>query len=174
MYMADRISPERRSWLMSRVAAKNTTPELAVRRQAHAMGLRFRLHRRDMPGSPDLVFPKYRTVVFVHGCFWHRHVGCSKATMPTSSVEYWSAKFERNLERDAWALQSLEKAGWRVLTIWECDAKHPDKIAIILARVADSEKIYGPSGGMRFAATSNEHLRYYASQSSQSAIGQSR
>ncbi|MCO5160014.1 MAG: very short patch repair endonuclease [Mesorhizobium sp.] len=126
---------------MSRVAAKNTTPELAVRRQAHAMGLRFRLHRRDLPGCPDLVFVKYRTVVFVHGCFWHRHVGCSKATTPKSSVEYWKAKFERNEHRDAWALRALEKAGWRVLTIWECDTRHSDKVASILAQVTVPEEI---------------------------------
>lgn len=140
MRMADRISAERRSWLMSRVAAKNTTPELAVRRQAHAMGLRFRLHRRDLPGCPDLVFPKYRTVIFVHGCFWHRHAGCSKATTPKSRVEYWSAKFERNLARDAWALRALEEAGWHVLIVWECAARQPDKIASILAQVKVSEE----------------------------------
>lgn len=138
--MADRISVERRSWLMGRVTAKNTTPELAVRRQAHAMGLRFRLHRRDLPGCPDLVFPKYRTVVFVHGCFWHRHAGCSKATTPKTNVEYWGAKFERNLERDTWAIQALEKAGWRVLTVWECDAKWSDRIAKILARVPEENR----------------------------------
>lgn len=136
--MVDRIPVERRSWLMSRVAAKNTTPELAVRRHAHAVGLRFRLHRRDLPGCPDLVFPKYRTVLFVHGCFWHRHEGCSKATMPKSSVEYWNAKFERNKERDAWALRALRNLGWRALILWECEAKQSEKVANVLARVAAS------------------------------------
>lgn len=139
--MADRISSERRSLLMSRIAAKNTTPELAVRALAHAMGFRFRLHRRDLPGTPDLVFPKYRTVVFVHGCFWHRHSGCSKATTPKSNVEYWKAKFERNVERDIRAIRALGESGWRVLTVWECDAKQPDKIACVLAQMTSFKEI---------------------------------
>lgn len=94
--MVDRLTPERRSWLMSRVAGKNTTPELRVRRAAYALGLRFRLHRKDLPGKPDLVFPRRRLVVFVHGCFWHRHPGCRKATSPKSRTEFWFGKFAAN------------------------------------------------------------------------------
>ena len=133
--MVDRISSEHRSWLMSRVAAKNTLPELIVRRQAHAMGFRFRLHRRDLSGRPDLVFPKHRTVLFVHGCFWHRHPGCPKATTPKSRVDYWGAKFERNRERDALALRALEKLGWRALILWECETKDPKKIERVLTQM---------------------------------------
>ncbi|BAK67355.1 very short patch repair endonuclease [Sphingobium sp. SYK-6] len=121
--MVDRLTPERRSWLMSRVRGKSTMPEMAVRRMAHAMGMRFRLHRRDLPGRPDLVFPRYRTVLFVHGCFWHRHAGCRKATSPKSRTEYWQAKFEGNVARDERNETQLIRMGWRVLTIWECDTK---------------------------------------------------
>src|SRR5271166_5690450 len=96
----DRLTPEHRSWLMSRVGAKDTSPEMRVRRASHALGFRFRLHRVDLPGTPDLVFPKHRMILFVHGCFWHRHAGCKKATSPKSRVEYWQEKFDRNVERD--------------------------------------------------------------------------
>lgn len=130
----DRLSPERRSALMSRVRGKNTSPELRVRRLAHAMGLRFRLHRRDLPGTPDIVLPKYNTVVFVHGCFWHRHPGCRKATTPKSNVDFWEAKFLRNVERDQTNRLLLEKAGWRVIVIWECETKS-ETVASILESI---------------------------------------
>lgn len=120
---------------MSRVSAKDTTPELAVRKQAHAMGLRFRLYRRDLPGRPDLVFPKHRTAVFVHGCFWHRHPNCRKATMPKTRTDYWHAKLRRNSERDAEALKALEELGWRTLVLWECETKDPDNIEKLLSAV---------------------------------------
>ncbi len=109
---------------MSRVRGKNTLPEMTVRRLAHAMGMRFRLHRRDLPGCPDLVFPRYHTVVFVHGCFWHRHSDCPKATSPKSRTEYWQTKFEANVSRDEKNEIELIRMGWRVLTIWECDTKN--------------------------------------------------
>lgn len=125
----DRLTPERRSWLMSRVKSKDTTPELRVRKVAHALGLRFRLHRSDLPGRPDLVFPKYRTVIFVHGCFWHRHPGCSKASTPKTSTEMWQAKFKRNVERDAENIAQLSGLGWRTAVIWECETKSPDLLA---------------------------------------------
>lgn len=127
--MVDRLTPERRSWLMSRVKSKNTTPELRVRKAAHAMGLRFRLHRIDLPGRPDLVFPKHRTVIFVHGCFWHRHIDCPKASTPKTSVEMWQAKFKRNVERDAQNIAQLSAMGWRAIVIWECETKSPDVLA---------------------------------------------
>ncbi len=128
----DRLTPERRSWLMSRVRARDTSTEMRVRRAAHAMGLRFRLHRRDLPGTPDLVFPKHRLAMFVHGCFWHRHPGCKKATTPKSRVRYWQSKFERNVERDRRAVAELEAIDWRVAVIWECESKNVKKLNHIL------------------------------------------
>src|SRR3954451_665162 len=103
--------PSLRSWTMAQVRSKNTKPEVAVRKAAHALGLRFRLHGRDLPGTPDLVFSGHRTAVFVHGCFWHRH-GCARATTPASNVAYWAAKFERNVARDARNAAQLRKLGW--------------------------------------------------------------
>jgi DNA mismatch endonuclease (patch repair protein) len=111
---------------MSRVRGKGTGPEMTVRRLAHSLGMRFRLHKANLPGRPDLVFPRYRTAVFVHGCFWHRHEGCGKATMPKSRVEYWEGKFRTNVERDARNVAELERSGWRVLTIWECETKNSE------------------------------------------------
>jgi DNA mismatch endonuclease (patch repair protein) len=137
--MADRLTPERRSWLMSRVRGKSTLPEITVRRSAHASGMRFRLHRTDLPGRPDIVFPRYRTVVFVHGCFWHRHEGCRKATSPKSRVEYWEAKFRTNVERDARNEAELARMGWRVLTIWECETKDSDLLGRKLDSVRSNE-----------------------------------
>jgi len=120
--MVDRLSKEHRSWLMSRVRGKDTTPEMVVRRVAHGLGFRYRLHRKDLPGKPDLVFPKLRSVIFVHGCFWHRH-GCKKATTPKSNTDFWLAKFERNVERDNQNKADLRAQGWRVKTIWECETR---------------------------------------------------
>ena len=119
----DRLTPEHRSWLMSRVAGKDTTAELTVRRAAHALGLRFRIHRGDLPGTPDLVFPRHHTVLFVHGCFWHRHPACKKATTPKSHVEFWQHKFQRNVQRDFLVRHRLEELGWKVQIIWECETK---------------------------------------------------
>jgi DNA mismatch endonuclease (patch repair protein) len=95
---------------------------MAVRRAAHALGLRYRLHRRDLPGSPDLVFARFGTVVFVHGCFWHRHTGCRRATMPKTRRDFWQAKFDANVKRDRRTVAALESAGWAVVVIWECQA----------------------------------------------------
>ena len=119
----DTISAEKRSWTMSRVKSRDTAPERRVRSLLHAMGCRFRLHRADLPGRPDIVLPKYRAVVFVHGCFWHRHPGCKRATTPASNMAYWTGKFARNVERDAEIRAALEVAGWRVLVVWECELK---------------------------------------------------
>jgi DNA mismatch endonuclease (patch repair protein) len=119
----DIVEPARRSQMMSRIRGRDTGPELAVRRAAHALGLRFRLHRRDLPGSPDLVFPGRRKVVFVHGCYWHRHPGCRLAYQPKSNVEFWNAKFERNVARDARVMADLERQGWSALIIWECESR---------------------------------------------------
>lgn len=130
----DTISPEARSRLMSRIKGKDTKPEMLVRSAAHRLGLRFRLHGKGLPGRPDLVFPKHRTVVFVHGCFWHRH-GCKLASNPKSRQDYWLPKFERNTRRDAEHRAALEAAGWRVAVIWECEAKQPEGLRATLAQL---------------------------------------
>src|SRR5262245_33115748 len=121
----DKLSSSERSSLMARVRNSNTQPERRVRQIAHALGLRFRLHRRDLPGTSDIVFPKFRTVIFVHGCFWHQHPGCKRATMPQSHTEFWQEKLARNVERDRSAIEALNKAGWRSEIIWECETKNP-------------------------------------------------
>lgn len=117
----DRINREKRSANMARIQAKNTAPELIVRKAAHRLGFRFRLHRKDLPGKPDLVFPRLKKIVFVHGCFWHRHEACQFAYMPKSNVSFWHKKFEGNKARDKKNLQLLKAQGWDVLVIWECE-----------------------------------------------------
>jgi len=119
----DKLDPERRSANMARVRGKDTGPEMRVRRIAHRIGLRFRLHRKDLPGKPDLVFPKHRLAVFVHGCFWHRHPGCSRASTPATRPEFWQTKFDATVARDYRQQQVLEAAGWKVLVLWECGLK---------------------------------------------------
>lgn len=122
---------------MSRVRSKNTSPEMRVRRLAHAMGLRFRLHRKDLPGKPDLVFPRYRIALFVHGCFWHRHPSCAKASTPKSQTDFWASKFDRNVERDRRNEEALNALGWRVLVIWECETKTDGGIRNILSKITN-------------------------------------
>ncbi|WP_108258764.1 very short patch repair endonuclease [Mangrovicoccus ximenensis] len=118
--MADTVTPEVRSRMMAAIRRKDTKPELALRRALHAAGFRFRVDVRKLPGSPDLVLRKWNTAVFVHGCFWHRHEGCPRASTPASRAEYWAAKFEGNVARDARNRSLLLEAGWRVATVWEC------------------------------------------------------
>jgi DNA mismatch endonuclease (patch repair protein) len=110
-----------RSALMSRIRDKNTKPEVIVRRVAHALGYRFRLHSRNLPGTPDLVFRRMRKAIFVHGCFWHRHPGCRRTTTPKTRAEYWAIKFRQNVERDARNEHQLQALGWDVLVVWECE-----------------------------------------------------
>jgi DNA mismatch endonuclease, patch repair protein len=114
---------------MRAVRRADTTPELLVRQTAHRLGLRFRLHRRDLPGTPDLVFPGLRAAVFVHGCFWHRHARCSRATTPRTRVDFWTDKFESNVSRDRRKSRNLRSRGWKVLVIWECEAHRPNILA---------------------------------------------
>ena len=121
--MADTVSPEVRSRIMARVKSKGMKPEMQVRRLLHSLGYRYRLHRSDLPGRPDLVFPSRRKVVFVNGCFWHRHEGCSKVRIPATNRDYWLAKLERNYARDARNVAALEEKGWAVLTVWECQLR---------------------------------------------------
>jgi DNA mismatch endonuclease, patch repair protein len=105
---------------MRSVRRSDTTPEIAVRRALHSLGFRFRLHRKDLPGTPDIVLPKYRQAIFVHGCFWHRHPGCKKATSPKTRHQFWTEKFEHNVARDRRNEDALEQLGWSVSIIWEC------------------------------------------------------
>lgn len=121
--MPERLSSYERSRLMARVRSKDTAPELAVRRAAHALGARFRLHRRDLPGCPDLAFVGRRKVIFVHGCFWHQHSGCKRSRPPATRTEYWAPKLARNVDRDSASLAALNRLGWKVLVIWECETR---------------------------------------------------
>ena len=126
--MADIVSKAKRSYVMSRVRSKDTKPEKLVRSLVHKLGFRFRLHRRDLPGNPDMVLPKYRVVIFVHGCFWHRHKGCKLATTPASNKAYWEPKFRRTVERDKNAIKKLRRLGWRPIVIWECRTRDLQKL----------------------------------------------
>jgi DNA mismatch endonuclease (patch repair protein) len=119
--MVDTLTPERRSWNMSRIRSKNTKPEIMVRSILHRLGYRFSLHRK-LPGRPDIVLPKYRAVIFVHGCFWHRHKGCRDASKPGTRPEFWQKKFSDNTSRDKRNCAELRKLGWEVIVIWECEA----------------------------------------------------
>jgi len=124
----DNLTPEQRSERMRRVRQAGTRPEMTVRRRLHAMGYRFRLHRRDLPGSPDIVLPRARKVIFVHGCFWHRHAGCRRATTPKTNTGYWIPKLEENQARDAKAILALHALGWSVHVVWECEAYDEPKL----------------------------------------------
>jgi DNA mismatch endonuclease (patch repair protein) len=138
--MTDRISKEHRSWNMSRIRSKDTKPELLLRSMLFAEGYRFRLagkvskriyKKGVLPGRPDIVLAKYRTVIFVHGCFWHRHENCSRATTPKSNTEFWLAKFAKNIARDKENISELRTLGWNVIVIWECELmKYPEKVLV--------------------------------------------
>ena len=117
---------EQRSRNMSAIKSKNTKPEIAVRKLLHSMGYRFRLHRKDLPGSPDIVLPKYKTVIFVHGCFWHRHENCKYASNPKTRQEFWEAKFRENINRDKLNQENLSSNGWKIIIVWECEIKDKD------------------------------------------------
>lgn len=130
----DTVSPDARARIMSAVRQRDTKPELAVRCELHAMGLRFRLHRTDLPGSPDIVLPRWKTVIFIHGCFWHRH-GCSRTTTPETRAEFWNAKFRRNIERDRDNEGQLRSMGWRVVVVWECNTRDPAALRRRLTRL---------------------------------------
>jgi DNA mismatch endonuclease (patch repair protein) len=119
--MADILSPEQRSVLMSKVRSSDTKPEWILRCALHRLGFRYKLKTRDLPGNPDLVLSKYRSVVFVHGCFWHRHEGCKDASMPKSNGSFWVKKFSENVERDAKNRETLSRQGWNVIIVWECE-----------------------------------------------------
>ena len=127
--MTDIFDPEKRSEIMSRIRGRDTKPELIVRRIAHGLGFRFRLHRKDLPGRPDIVFPRHQAVIVVHGCFWHRHPGCKRASSPKTRVRYWQNKFEDNVVRDKRNETALRDLGWKVMVIWECETKDHEAVA---------------------------------------------
>lgn len=122
--MADVVDRATRSRMMSGIRGKHTKPELLLRKFLHGQGFRFRLHRRDLPGAPDLVLPRYSVAIFVHGCFWHRHSGCFYTTTPATRPDFWQAKFQANIRRDSRNQAELTSLGWRILVVWECGFKH--------------------------------------------------
>lgn len=136
----DTLDGQQRSARMSLVRAKNTKPELLVRRLVHGLGYRYRLHRRTLPGTPDLVFPGRDKVIFVHGCFWHRHRGCELARMPKSRLEFWVPKLEGNAQRDARDVRALRRLGWSVMTIWECQLRDMTRLENRIRRFLDEKR----------------------------------
>jgi DNA mismatch endonuclease, patch repair protein len=140
---------------MRKVRSSDTAPELLVRKLLHRCGYRFRLQGSDLPGNPDIVLPKYKTIVLVHGCFWHRHKRCREATMPKSNQSYWEAKFERNEKRDRRIKRELKRLGWRVITVWECQAKNPDRLLAKLKRAIPSPYPDAPKETIPLAAESS-------------------
>jgi DNA mismatch endonuclease, patch repair protein len=127
--MADHVSRARRSAMMGNIRGKDTAPELLVRKAAHRLGYRFRLHDKKLPGRPDLVFPKWRTAMFVNGCFWHGHSGCKRAKLPKSNVQFWEDKVSANIARDAASYDRLESLGWKVAVLWQCEVRTPEAAA---------------------------------------------
>lgn len=135
----DILTPAARSLMMSRIRGKNTNAEIAVRKAATSLGYRYRLNRRDLPGTPDLVFPRLKTVIFVHGCFWHRHAGCKYSYTPKSRIEFWTKKFQDNVARDDRVKGELERLGWHVVVIWECQTSDFDGLKTALKACLDNE-----------------------------------
>ncbi|MBI4773306.1 MAG: DNA mismatch endonuclease Vsr [Deltaproteobacteria bacterium] len=133
--MADNVTPQRRSWNMSRIRSADTKPEMILRSVLHRMGFRFRVHCRGLPGRPDIVLRKYHTIIFVHGCFWHQHSGCIEAVRPKTNKKYWMEKLDGNVKRDGRNIQALRDEGWRVFRFWECEIeKDPIGIAALIAK----------------------------------------
>ncbi len=132
--MPDVFTPDKRSWIMGRVKSRNTKPEMLVRSIIHRMGFRFRLHRRELPGNPDIVLPKHKKVLFVHGCFWHGHEACPRSKRPATNTEFWNTKLDQNMERDKRFQRLLKEAGWDVLVVWQCETNRPDELLRKLGR----------------------------------------
>ena len=126
--MTDLVSSQTRSRIMASVRRRDTRPELVIRHSLHRLGFRFRVSDRSLPGSPDIKLSRYRTVIFVNGCFWHRHNGCRYATLPASNREWWVEKFAQNVARDRRKIQQIRKAGWRVMVVWECAVRDPGRV----------------------------------------------
>lgn len=136
----DMFSPQKRSSVMACVKNRDTRPEKLVRSLLHAMGYRFRLHRKDLPGTPDIVLPGYGTVMFVHGCFWHQHDGCKRAKLPETNTNFWQKKLTANKKRDARIAEKLEELGWKVLVIWECELKNRDALCEHIRQCLPNER----------------------------------
>ncbi len=136
--MTDTLTPRERSERMSRVRSTDTKPEMRVRRLVHGLGYRYRLHVRELPGTPDLVFPSRRAVIFVHGCFWHRHENCALARLPKSRLDFWRKKLESNTTRDAAQQERLRELGWRVLVVWECQLGDTTKLTDTIRHFLDN------------------------------------
>jgi DNA mismatch endonuclease, patch repair protein len=136
----DSLSPKKRSEVMARVRSKNSRPEMLVRKLVFSLGYRYRLHDNRLPGCPDLVFRSRRKVIFVHGCFWHRHSRCALARMPKSRLDFWRPKLEGNKVRDRRNHRALTRGGWRVLTIWECQTSEPERLRKIIRRFLDAKR----------------------------------
>jgi DNA mismatch endonuclease, patch repair protein len=130
--MADTLTPAQRSERMSRVRGKDTAPEMKLRRLIHGMGYRYRLHVGDLPGKPDLVFPSRHALIFMHGCFWHRHANCKLARLPKSKLDFWETKLEQNRQRDLGYRERLRAMGWRVLIVWECELHNLDHVSRVV------------------------------------------
>jgi DNA mismatch endonuclease (patch repair protein) len=145
--MADFLTPAERSHRMSRIRSSNTAPEVALRRALHTLGFRFRLHRKDLPGKPDIVLPRYKATILVHGCFWHRHEGCSIATTPKSNTSFWTEKFDRNVARDERVRSQLSELGWQVLVVWECELGSQRRASEAAARIARELRHEPPPAG---------------------------
>lgn len=134
--MADIVTKKVRSRIMSSVKQRHTKPEVVVRALLHRLGYRFRLHRKDLPGSPDIVLPKYRTAIFVHGCFWHQHEKCPKARRPSSNLEYWNTKLDENISRDKRKENELSKLGWQIITVWQCETRDLESLSVKLQKIS--------------------------------------
>jgi DNA mismatch endonuclease (patch repair protein) len=127
--MTDHLTKAKRSWNMSHIRSKNTKPEIIVRSLLHRMGYRFRIHQKNLPGKPDIVLAKYKTIIFIHGCFWHRHKGCKRCTTPSTNQKYWLPKLGRNIVKDKLNKKLLKKNGWLPIIVWECEIKKLDRLA---------------------------------------------
>ena len=137
----DTRTKEKRSWNMSRIPSKDTKPELMVRSFLFRHGFRFRLHVKNLPGHPDIVLPKYRTVVEVRGCFWHRHPGCRQATTPSSNVKFWQEKFKRNVARDRDTERRLKELGWKLIVIWQCELKNDGFLETLPSKIKEHKDL---------------------------------
>ncbi len=138
--MADIFTSSERSNIMARIRGRNTKPEISVRKLLFSRGLRYRLHQKKLPGTPDIVFKKAKVAVFVHGCYWHQHKRCKDVSLPTTRTEYWIPKLAKNIERDKAAVRKLKKMGWKVHVIWECALKKPNKLSKQLLNIVDDVK----------------------------------
>ena len=131
-------SREQRRRNMSAIKGKNTKPEIIVRKALHALGYRFRLHRKELPGKPDIILPKHRIAIFVNGCFWHRHPGCKYASTPASNIDFWNAKFEENTARDNRNYAMLKELGWKVVVIWECETQSLSELTVLITKLVSA------------------------------------